>query len=311
MWAGCQPVEPIYAGLASFAASHHGLFRQSDASDHQITRSQLRRLVEQGWCTSISHGLYCVAAAPRTGRQAILAEVWAHEPGAVASHRAAAHLEALVGYRNPRPEVTLHRGRNQRRNQRVHTSLLLPEAHLTVIDGIPTTRVARTLFDLAGVEPAGRVEVALDDALSRKLCTLRQINQVFFALARRGRRGTASMRALLEARGEGYVPPASELERRARRLFVERGLPMPSFEVHLGDQELIGRVDCTWKAERLVVELDGRQYHGSVSAREADRLRDNRLMAAGWRVIRITWDDLRDRPDEIVDQIRAALALAS
>ena len=61
----------------------------------------------------------------------------------------------------------------------------------------------------------------------------------------------------------------------------------------------------------LVVELDGQRYHGSVSAREADRLRDNRLMAAGWRVIRITWEDLRDRPDAIVVQILAALAHAA
>ena len=26
-------------------------------------------------------------------------------------------------------------------------------------------------------------------------------------------------------------------------------------------------------------------------------------MAAGWRVIRFTWDDLKDRPDEVVAQI--------
>ena len=201
-------------------------------------------------------------------------------------------------------------GRNRRSTGIVHGSLWLPAQHLTVHDSIPTTRVARTLFDLAGVEPQRRVEIALDDALTRRLCTLRQINQVFFSLARRGRKGTVAMRELLEERGEGYVPPASELERRARRLFAARGVPMPGFEVHLGADDLIGRVDCVWKDARLVVELDGQRFHGSLSAREADRRRDNRLVSAGWRVIRVTWQDLKDRPEEIVMEILAALGAA-
>lgn len=304
-------MDPRFAQLSSFASVHHGIFRSSDAAQLGVTRDRLRHLVRTGWCVAVCRGLYRVTAAPQTGHQALLLEVWAHDDGAVASHRAAAFLWALVAYRSPRPEVTLAHGRNQRRSGPTHVSLWLPEAHVTTRESIPVTRVARTLFDLAGVEPKGRVEVALDDALARRLCSLRQVNQVFFALARRGRKGTATMRELLEDRGEGYVPPASALERLARKVFAEQGIEMPTFEVHLGDDELIGRVDCVWRAARLVVELDGWRYHGSRSAQRADRLRDNRLMASGWRVIRITWDDLNDRPHEVAAQIRTALAHAS
>lgn len=298
-----------FASLAHHASLHHGLFRTVDALEHGVAKDRLQTLVESGWCQRLGVGVYRVAAAPATGRQSILAAVWAHRPGTVASHRAAAFLEHLTGYRTASPEVTLEHGANQRGRGRVHVSLVLPASHTTVIDNIPVTRVARTLFDLAGVEPQGRVEVALDDALSRKLCTLREINRVFFALARRGRKGTATMRELLEARGEGYVPPASELERRARRVFAAGGLPLPEFEVELGTDDIIGRVDCVWRSARLIVELDGQRFHGSHSARDADRRRDNRLVAAGWRVIRVTWRDLHDHPDAVVDQIRAALAV--
>lgn len=301
-------MESTYTGLAAFTARHHGLFRSDDARVHGISRDQVRYLVSTGWCVMVARGVYRVTAAPKTGRQLLLAEVWAHDTRAVASHRAAGHLWNLVGYRAPRPEVTVEFGANQRRSGPTHASLWLPTRHTTVHDSIPVTRVARTLFDLAGVEPQGRVEVALDDALSRNLCSLEQMNQVFFALARRGRKGTAAMRELLEDRGEGYVAPASALERLARAVFSEGGLPMPSFEVHLGDDDLAGRVDCVWRDARLVVELDGQRFHGSRSAREADRGRDNRLMAAGWRVIRLTWDDLKKRPHEVLAQVRAALA---
>jgi very-short-patch-repair endonuclease len=70
-------------------------------------------------------------------------------------------------------------------------------------------------------------------------------------------------------------------------------------------------VDCVWREARLIVELDGERYHGSRSRRQADRERDNRLMAAGWRVIRITWDDLKNRPVHVVGQIRTALSSAA
>lgn len=297
--------------LAQHAAAHHGLFRSSDAARFGVSRQEVRTLVGSGWCEVLRPGVYRVAAAPATGRQALLAEVWSHPKGAVVSHRAAGYLHLLVGFRVPRPEVTLPFGQNQRGRHCVHVSLRLPAAHLVIRDSIPTTSVARTLFDLAGVEPKGRVEVALDDALARRLCTLRQVNQVFFALARRGRRGSAAMRELMEDRGEGYVPPASALERLARKVIADHALPPPQFEVHLGDEEWIGRVDCVWPEARLIVELDGARFHSSKSRREADRVRDNRLMAAGWRVLRLTWDDLVSRPAEVAAQIAAALRSAA
>ncbi|HWJ96756.1 MAG TPA: DUF559 domain-containing protein [Acidimicrobiales bacterium] len=298
------------APLAEHAAAHHGLFRATDAGDRRISREQIRSLLRRGWCAQIVPGVYRVVAAPRTGRQALLAEIWSHPVGTIGSHRGAGFLWWLVGYRSPSVEVTFQLGHNQRNGRRTHASLWLPASHVTVHDSIPVTTVARTLFDLAGLEPRGRVAIALDDALSRKLCTLRQINQVFFALAGRGRRGTVAMREMLEKRGEDYVPPSSALERLARKVFEESGLEMPTFELNLGDDDWIGRVDCVWRDAKLIVELDSERYHGSKSARDADRKRDNRLMATGWRVLRITWDDLKLRPQETVAQIKAALRAA-
>jgi hypothetical protein len=163
------------------------------------------------------------------------------------------------------------------------------------------------VFDLAGIQRPEATERVLDHVVQTHLCTVEDLHAVFFALARQGRRGTAVMRELLEGRGEGYVPPASELERRARALFQEAGLPVPAFEVEVGGADWIGRVDCLGRAERVVVELDGRRHHGGVVARAADRRRDNALAAAGWRVLRITWDDVVDRPEEVLAWLRRAL----
>jgi very-short-patch-repair endonuclease len=69
----------------------------------------------------------------------------------------------------------------------------------------------------------------------------------------------------------------------------------------------VGRVDCLWREAKVIVELDGRRFHGGAMARDADRRRDNRLFAGGWTVLRFTWWDIQERPDEVVGLVRRAL----
>jgi very-short-patch-repair endonuclease len=97
----------------------------------------------------------------------------------------------------------------------------------------------------------------------------------------------------------------AESERRLRALLRPSGLPMPRF-----NQPLHGHlVDCHWAAQRLVLEVDGYQWHGSRAAFEADRRRDQNLVAAGYRVIRITWSQLTREPGRVLVKIAQALAI--
>jgi hypothetical protein len=305
-------VDPRYQRLADHASAHHGLFRTTELDGLGVSPKQVATLVANGWCAPVIRGVYRVRAAPRTAEQRLLAMVWFHPGVVVASHGAAARLHGLPGFDRAPPEITIRRGRSRRGGAvGVHSSLLLPLRHRTVIGVIPCTVIERTLFDLAATLPERRVATLVDWAVSRRLCTLDEVSRAFFVLASRGRAGTASMRAILDARGEDAIAPASELERRARRLFAEGGIPTPEFEVDLGDEAWVGRVDCVWREARLVVELDGRRFHGGATARDADRHRDNRLMAAGWRVLRCTWEDITQRRAWVLDTLRRALGLAA
>lgn len=91
--------------------------------------------------------------------------VLASGPVAAASHRSAAALLAIPGFDRAGPvEVITPRLRRHRdSNHRVHRWRALPDHHLTVVEGIATTRVARTLVDLAGVLPQGRTVRAVDN----------------------------------------------------------------------------------------------------------------------------------------------------
>ena len=67
---------------------------------------------------------------------------------------------------------------------------------------------------------------------------------------------------------------------------------------------LIGLGDLVFRAERVVIELDGRAFHSTSERFERDRYRQNRLISAGWTVLRFTWRDLTRRPDYVIATVR-------
>jgi very-short-patch-repair endonuclease len=65
--------------------------------------------------------------------------------------------------------------------------------------------------------------------------------------------------------------------------------------------------DCLWRPERLIVELDSRTFHDTLTAFERDRERDRRLAVAGWRTMRITWRQLTGEPHNVLTDLAALL----
>jgi very-short-patch-repair endonuclease len=144
----------------------------------------------------------------------------------------------------------------------------------------------------------------MDTALARKMVTRADLWRVLIDLAEHGRDGTVVFRTLLQERGGDYVAPESELERRFIALARTHGLPEPERQVDLGDDEWIGRVDFLFRGARIVVEVDGAEFHDGLLDRQRDEQRDARLQAAGWYVLRFRWADIVDRPAAVARSIR-------
>jgi very-short-patch-repair endonuclease len=190
----------------------------------------------------------------------------------------------------------------------VHRTLFLPDHHRRVVDTIPCTSLARTLFDLCGTERLGRSARALDTALARRMVTQPALWSVLTETAARGRAGSRTLRLLLRERGAHYVPPASELERRFVGLTERYGLPRPRRQVDVGDSDRwIGRVDFLY-GTRLVIEVDGSEHHTSFVDRSTDAQRDHDLDASGRLVLRFTWHDVVRRHVRVAGVIRSHLA---
>jgi very-short-patch-repair endonuclease len=142
---------------------------------------------------------------------------------------------------------------------------------------------------------------ALAEARVHRLATDRQLREVIDRAP--SRPGSSVIRTLLsEENDSGYTRSAAE--RRLRDLLRDAGLARPRF-----NEPLLGYVtDVLWPAHRLVVEVDGYAYHRHRKAFESDRRRDQELVAAGYRVIRVTWLQLRDHPISVITSIAQAIA---
>ncbi len=293
----------------ALAERQHGLVTVGQTSDLGLTRSAILHRVQSGRWEPVSGGVYRLVGTERTWAQRLHAAVLASGPAAAASHRSAAALLGIPGFdRAGLVEVVTPRPRRHRQpGCRVHRWRVLPEDHLTMIEGITTTRVSRTLIDLAGALHPARTERAVDNCLAARTVTLGALRAAFIDLARPGRRGIALMRRLLDDRSDGYVPPASELEACFVALLRSHGLPEPARQVDVGDElGWVGRVDFAYTGARTVIELDSRRHHSSKLDVEADEARDLRLRAAGWQVERFRWDDLI-AVEPVVSLIRSIL----
>jgi G:T-mismatch repair DNA endonuclease (very short patch repair protein) len=134
-----------------------------------------------------------------------------------------------------------------------------------------------------------------------KLFTVPDCVEIGRDLCASGRVGSTLFRELVMARSGGYVAPESELEARFIELVVAAGFEAPVRQLALGDDGgFIGRVDFAWPSARLIVEVDGRRWHGAKLNSDADEQRRNRLTAAGWHVLTISWEQLTRRPHEVV-----------
>jgi very-short-patch-repair endonuclease len=95
------------------------------------------------------------------------------------------------------------------------------------------------------------------------------------------------------------------LERKFLELCRAAGLPAPAVNVVIAGME----VDVVWREARLVVELDGHEFHRTRAAFERDRRRDAALQVAGYRVYRVTYRELAEDAVGVMATARALLVM--
>jgi len=184
----------------------------------------------------------------------------------------------------------------------------LPDAdEVEVRDGIPCTTVSRTLVDMAGWTGWSSMRRLVEQAAILRMLDVEEIDRV---LAQARRRGAPRLRTILapwRQTREQQPLLRSRLEARLLPLLIEEGLPAPRCNVKLRFEGRLLEIDLFWEEQRLAIETDGEETHGTQIAFQRDRWRDQLLVAAGYRTARVTWAQVRDEPNAVVDRIARTL----
>jgi hypothetical protein len=268
-----------------------------------VARAGVDTWVRRGRLRVVHRGVYAVGGAvlPREGRW--VAAVLACGPRAVLSHLSAAVHWGLLQYEPPRPQVTAPASRKGAPGIRLHRSHSLDAQDTTNHHGIPTTTVHRTLLDIAAHAPTHHLERALAQAERLQLYDHRAITETI--VRANGHRGTKTLSAAIQ--GDPQFT-RGELEALMNKLARDHGLPPPKSNYALDVPDHPGlEADFYFPGYGLVIETDGWDTHRTRQAFEDDRAKDAALLAAGYRVVRFTWRQLRYDPQTVADRLAAIL----
>jgi hypothetical protein len=179
-------------------------------------------------------------------------------------------------------------------------------APLTTLAGRPATTAAWTAIEVARSLPRRRALATLDAALRSGSCDPRALQSA--VAAQGGRRGIAGVRRLLAfADGKAESPMESE----ARLVMIDGGLPTPVLQHEVIDARgRLRRLDFAWPEQWVAAEYDSDQWHAGADALRRDREKLAALQDLGWTVVPIVADDVRRRPQVLVDRIGGHLSRA-
>lgn len=241
----------------------------------------------------------------------MLAGVLACGEGTVLSHGSAAELLGLWDKLLP----TIHvippdwSGRKIDGIRWHRVRLPLPD-ELEVRDEIPCTTISRTIVDMAGESDWGQLRRLVEQAAIMRLLNVEEIDRVLELGRRHGAPRLRTILAPWRETRERHPLLRSQLEARLLPRLIEQGLPVPRTNVKLRVEGHSFEVDLLWEEQRLAIETDGEETHATRAAFHRDRWRDQLLVAAGYRTARVTWAQVRDEPNAVVNRIARMLNAA-
>jgi very-short-patch-repair endonuclease len=286
--------------VVRIAGAQRGFAHHDQLVDAGLTRHAIAHRVATGWLAAYLPRVYLV------GRRTL--ELWGAETAAVLFYRGHAVLShatatALWGITEPAAASTITlvaHDAHRRPEIAIHRTQALHPADLCLHQGLPVTAPGRSIIDYAARASVAELEQAMAQARVHRLLRPGELEAAMARVPHR--KGTAAVKALLAAE---HSPAFTRRELERRFLALVRGaqLPAPRVNARLHGFE----VDFLWPEQRLVVETDGGQFHSHPRAFENDRRRDQILVAHGYRVIRVTWRQLRDEPLAVVARLTMAL----
>jgi Transcriptional regulator, AbiEi antitoxin len=271
--------------ISAIADRQHGNITLEQLIGLGLNRSQISYRVKLGRLHRVHRGVYSVGRPPRTAFERASAAVLACGPGAALSHHSALALWDLTPRWPWSLSVTALCDRRPA-GIKVHGSRHLLGRDFRRHNGIRVTSPARTFLDCAPSLSQKALTRAVNEARRRLKLRPADLDDVIRRFPRCP--GARRLREFVDAKGG---PTRSGWEDDFPGFCRHFGLPEPVMAANVYGWE----VDALFPDEKVIVELDGWEFHSSRESFETDRERDASTLAAGCVTVRLTWERMHAR----------------
>jgi hypothetical protein len=300
----------VDARIARLAHRQGGTFSRAQALAVGMSDSSMWRRIRSGRWMVLHPGVYLLAGVPPTWHTEIWAVLLAAGPLATVTHETSTRLHGSP-HVGPRPiTLTVPHGVHARvEGAVVHQIDDLRRSQVVTIDGLPVSRPARAVVEVAATLGRRRLGRVLDDLVFDRRTSYEEVGIALAEVARPGKPGVIALASVLDDRSAASVPGDSELEQALFAALLSAGLPLPEAQRALpGTGAVEGVVDAAYPDCRLILEADGRRWHTRVADLRRDHERDAEAARAGWLTLRFLHEQITRDPEgvcAVVADVRA------
>jgi hypothetical protein len=282
--------------VAELAEGQWGVVTRAQLEQCGLEAAGMSRWQDERRLHRVYPGVYAVGHLALGTEGKLAAALFYAGRGAALSHTTAASWWGILDTGPRRPHVTTPGKRLSLPEVRVHCRRNLERVwHRR----LPVTPPAQALLDIAGQVRFQELRRALAEAEFLRLVTLTEVEHVLG----RGKPGSAALRAALDCHNPRLARTKRGLEEKFLLLCERHSLAPPDVNAWVAGW----LVDAVWFERRVVVELDSHLAHGTPARMERDHQRDLDLRAAGYTVLRYTWQQVTRQAGLVVADLRLRL----
>lgn len=298
-------MRPLSRTLLATAREQHGLITADDLRrEHFVGRARTDAL-RSGLLVPVHRGVYRIGSNPVTFDQRCAAALLA-APDAALSGATAARWWGLRKVFTEDVHLLARRSIDLR-GVHPHRTDLLSRGDVQTRFGLRLLRPGRLLCDLAWHLDNLTLESVFEQMLERRLLDPAGARSAARRFTARGRPGSRRLGEVLESRVEWLRPAESDLELVLWRALDGAGVRLARQVVVTIDTGPPVRLDLADPELRFGIEVDHVTWHGGRLDVEADKRRDRHLLRVGWRVSRVTDEDVTNRLMSTVAELIAII----
>jgi len=273
--------------LDAFARAQMGLVTRAQALASGLSSNAIDRRLSSGEFERVSPRVYRLRSGPaHSTEQRLLAACLSAGPGAVASHRSAALLWRLDGFKDDRaPEISVPHDRQiVIRGVTIHRRKVLTPEGYCKRSGVPVTTLHRTLLDLEASLKEAPLEIALDSAARGRPELFLEMSQFLSSIPTRGRLNAGRLDVLVALRFGGEAT-GSAFETKLLQMIRIAGIEAPTLQypVFKEPERPFAHIDFAWVKRKIALFADGASYHLARRRAHLDATQRLELVKLGWR----------------------------